>query len=88
MLLEFIDNAKLLVNTLGYKVFETIDDSRVRQSNSQYFFITAARGADAKGLIVSDSFAVMKGSKIANSTFKALTFAIKTQLHLPLTLCP
>lgn len=69
MLLEFINNAKLLVNTLGYKVFETIEDAAVRQNDTQsYFFIKAARGADAKGLIVSDGFAVMKGSTAASST--------------------
>ena len=71
MLLEFIDNAKLLVNTLGYKVFETIDDAG--QTNTpEYFYITAARGAKAKGLIVSDGFAVLKGTKIACSTVPSM----------------
>ena len=69
MLEEFISNAKLLVNTLGYKVFDTIEDTAVKHDNEQpYFFIKAARGADAKGLIVSDGFAVMKGSSVASST--------------------
>lgn len=74
MLLEFIDNAKLLVNTLGYKVFETIEESNARQTNTQdYFYINAARGADAKGLIVSDGFAVLKGTKIAYSTVPSMS---------------
>lgn len=78
MLLEFIDNAKLLVNTLGYKVFETIDDSSVRQTNAQdYFYITAVRSADAKGLIVSDGFAVLKGTKIADSTVPSMSSNLK-----------
>lgn len=69
MLEEFISNAKLLVNTLGYKVFDTIEDTAVKHDNEQpYFFIKATRGVDAKGLIVSDGFAVMKGSSIASST--------------------
>lgn len=69
MLEEFISNAKLLVNTLGYKVFDTIEDTAVKHDNEQpYFFIKAAKGADAKGLIVSDGFAVMKGSSVASST--------------------
>ena len=38
-----------------------------------YFFIKAARGADAKGLIVSDGFAVMKGSAIASSTVPSMS---------------
>ena len=74
MLLEFINNAKLLVNTLGYKVFDTIEDTAVRHDDTQpYFFIKAARGANAKGLIVSDGFAVMKGSTIASSTVPSMS---------------
>lgn len=73
MLGEFINNTKLLVNTLGYKVFDTIEDTTVRHNDTQpYFFIKAARGADAKGLIVSDGFAVMKGSTIASSTVPSM----------------
>lgn len=77
MLIEFIDNAKLLVNTLGYKVFETIDDSTVKQNNTQdYFYITASRGTDAKGLIVSDGFAVLKGTKVADSTVASMSASL------------
>lgn len=78
MLHEFINNAKLLVNTLGYKVFDTIEDTAVRQNDTeQYFFIKAARGADAKGMIVSDGFAVMKGSTIAFSTVQSMSDNLK-----------
>lgn len=73
MLEEFISNAKLLVNTLGYKVFDSIADSAIKQENDQiYFFINAARGATAKGVIVSDGFAVLKGSIIASSTVPSM----------------
>lgn len=78
MLYEFINNAKLLVNTLGYKVFDTIEDTAVKQNDTeQYFFIKAARGADAKGMIVSDGFAVMKGSTIAFSTVQSMSDSLK-----------
>ena len=74
MLQEFISNAKLLVNTLGYKVFDTVEDAVVRHNDMQsYFFIKATRGADAKGLLVSDGFAVMKGSAIASSTVPSIS---------------
>lgn len=69
MLSEFIENARLLVNTLGYKVFDRIDTSVVEKENSDVVFhIVAARGADAKGLLVPDGFVVIKGSKIAKDT--------------------
>lgn len=74
MLQEFISNAKLLVNTLGYKDFDTIEETAARHNNMQtYFYIKAARGADAKGLIVSDGFAVMKDSAIATSTVPSMS---------------
>ena len=80
MLQEFISNAKLLVNTLGYKAFDTIDDSNVNQRDeAEYFYIKAARGANAKGLIVSDGFAVMKGSIIASSNVPSMSESLKNR---------
>lgn len=73
MLMEFIENARLLVNTLGYKVFDKIDTSVVEKENSDTIFhIAAARGADAKGLLVPDGFMVIKGSKIAKDTVPSM----------------
>ena len=69
MLLEFIENTRLLVNTLGYKVFDRIDTSVIEKGNNdEVFHIVAARGADAKGFLVPDGFVVIKGSKIAKDT--------------------
>lgn len=68
MLKEFISNSRLLVNTLGYKVFDTLEETSVKSSTHNLrFYICAARGADAQGIIVSDGFAVLKGSKIATT---------------------
>lgn len=73
MLLEFISNTKLLVNTLGYKIFDTIEDSSVKKQNGKIlFYIQAARGADAKGVIVADGFAVLKDSAIATTTVPSM----------------
>lgn len=75
MLEEFIENAKLLVNTLGYKVFDKVDISAMENSEEKQniFFIKAARGADAKGMLVSDGFLVAKGSKIARDTTPSMS---------------
>lgn len=79
MLSEFISNTKLLVNTLGYKFFDTIEDSSIKHSsieqkdNQIFFYIKAARGADAKGVIVADGFAVLKDSTIATSTAPSMS---------------
>lgn len=64
---EFIENARLLVPTLGHKTFEgkrAISDS----PEKTLFFIKGARGADARGEIVPDGFVVLNGSKAASST--------------------
>lgn len=68
MLLEFIENSRLLVNTLGYKVFDKIDVTELCQGKNMkdIFYIKAARGADASGMLVADGFIVLKNSKIAN----------------------
>lgn len=73
MLLEFISNTKLLVNTLGYKTFDSIEDSSMKRQNAQvYFYINAARGANAKGVVVADGFVVLKGSLIASTTVPSM----------------
>lgn len=67
MLEEFIENSKLLVNTLGYKVFGMVDASVV-DKELELMYIRAARGANAKGFLVSDGFLVLKDSRIAFDT--------------------
>lgn len=78
MLQEFISNARLLVNTLGYKLFDTLEESSVGQQNEPTcFFINAARGAAAKGLVVADGFAVLKGSTIASPVVPSMAESLR-----------
>jgi hypothetical protein len=71
---KFISHARLLVNTLGYKVFDSVEDTAVSINNNRImFFITAARGANAKGMVVADGFAVLKESVAASSTTPSMT---------------
>ncbi len=74
MLEEFIDNAKLLVSTLGYKAFETIE---IEDEKITKFYINAARGASAVGAIVSDGFVVFNGSTIASTTTPSMSDSLK-----------
>ena len=74
MLEEFIENTKLLVGTLGYKVFDKIETSISQISeNDNLFYINAARGANAKGMLIPDGFIVLKGSKIAEDTVPSIS---------------
>lgn len=73
---EFIEYIKLLVNTLGHKVFEEKREFKLKQKQ-EIFFIKAARGADAQGEPTSDGFVVFKGSKAAATTVNSLPQAFK-----------
>lgn len=72
---EFIDYAKVIMGTLGHKVFTPINnpitssalgDSKV---NQQFFMKTSK--VDASGRRASDGFVVLKGSKIAQLPTKS-----------------
>lgn len=63
---EFIENIKMLVATLGHKVLEEKRELKAFQKQD-FFYLKAARGADAQGEPSSEGFVVFKGSK---ATFK------------------
>lgn len=74
---EFIEYIKMLVNTLGHKVFE--EKREFKPKNKQdIFFIKGARGAEGKGEPTSDGFVVFKGSKAAVSTVSSMTTSLIT----------
>lgn len=63
---EYIDNMKMLVNTLGHKVFDEKREN-INNKKNHLFQIKAARGAEAFGEPTSDGFLVFKGSKASDS---------------------
>jgi len=69
---EFIENIKMLVNTLGHKVFEQKREHKP-QTKQETFFIKSVRGADGQGGPSSDGFVVFKGSKAAGSIVDSMT---------------
>jgi hypothetical protein len=69
---EFIEYIKMLVNTLGHKVFDEKREFKPKQKQ-ETFFIRAARGADGQGEPTSDGFVVFKSSKAAASIVNSMT---------------
>ena len=65
---EFIEYIRMLVNTMGFKVFEPIVKIDTENTKPEELFIKATRGAKARGKRVSDGFVVFKGSEIAKDT--------------------
>ena len=66
---EFVDNVKVLINALGYKVMEpllqTNGDATVVEKEK--LFITAGN-ASATGIITSEGFVVLKGAVVNQKT--------------------
>ena len=69
---EFIEYIKMLVNTLGHKVFDEKREFKLKQKQ-ETFFIKGARGADGQGEPTSDGFVVFKNSKASSSTVTSMT---------------
>jgi len=69
---EFIENIKMLVNTLGHKVFDEKREFKpaVKQ---EAFYIKGTRGANGQGVPTSDGFVVYKGSKTAGIAVESMT---------------
>ena len=74
---EFIENIKMLVNTLGHKVFDEKREYKTKQKGDT-FFIKAVRGADGQGEPTSEGFVVLKGSKAAATIVNSMTTSFKT----------
>lgn len=69
---EFIENIKMLVNTLGHKVFEEKREFKPKLKQAT-FLVKGARGAEGQGEPTSDGFVVFKNSKAAGSTVPSMT---------------
>ena len=69
---EFIEYIKMLVNTLGHKVFDEKREFKPKQKQ-ETFFIKAARNAAGQGEPTSDGFVVFKGSKAAANIVNSMS---------------
>lgn len=71
VMLEFMDNMKVLINTMGYKLFEPLTEAREDKKNQ--YFIKATRGADSKSVVTNEGIVVTKGSTIATSLVPSIS---------------
>jgi hypothetical protein len=70
VMVAFIENLKILVNTMGYKVFEPLARTEGPQNN---YSIKPARGADARAIMTNEGMVVTKGSQIASSLVPSMS---------------
>ncbi len=71
---EFIENTKMLVNTLGHKVFDEKRDVKPKQKQD-LFFIKSIRNADGQGEPTSDGFVVFKDSKASGTIVNSMSLS-------------
>ena len=69
---DFIDYDRVIVGTLGHKVFEPlVARNRDDSTNAELELICNRNGSDARAIRTSDGFVVKKGSKIARAVTKS-----------------
>lgn len=77
MLEEFISNTKLLVNALGYKVFDTLSRKIEKPEKApETFFLKNSRNAKAKGVSAPDGFVVLAGSSVSEDTVPSMSLPL------------
>ncbi len=81
VMVELLEDLKLLVGTMGYRIFEPL--SGPSQKRAKEYRISAARGANAKALITSEGVVVTEGSEVATPCVQATapaTVALRERL--------
>lgn len=69
---EFIAHIKLLIGTLGYKIFEPLISEK-NASKKETLYIKAVRGANGQGVKSADGFVILKDSIMASSVTRSFT---------------
>lgn len=78
---EYIHNAKILVNALGHKVFESLSENTgTQQFNTPTFSISVGAGK-AYGTLTSDGFVLLKGSSVHEIAAGSLPTGIKKRVE-------
>lgn len=69
---EFLQNIKLLVNTLGYKLFDKLVSSKSEQDKNN-FQIKKGEKINANGIPTNEGFVILKGSKVTAKLGTSIT---------------
>lgn len=75
---EFIDNVKILINTLGYKVLVPVP----KATDETIYLFCKGSGASAKGFVSAGGFTVLEGSTVSDHIVPSLETQGKTYYNL------
>lgn len=79
---EFVDNVKILINALGYKVLEPFAqmDSSTIEVDDELLYITTSGSANATGKVTAEGFVVFAGATINEKmSVKSLSAGMQKQ---------
>ena len=75
---EFIDNIKILINALGYKVLEPLVDKDSTNLNKENkILLIETKETSAKGVVTNEGFVLLKGAKIKKEISKSLSSGVR-----------
>ena len=77
---EYIFNARILVNALGHKVFESLNNKQNDRQNSTPVFSLSAGNGKAYGIPTNEGFLLLKGSSIHVVPADSLNSGIKKKV--------
>lgn len=75
---EFIDNVKILINTLGYRILVPVPQAN---DNTVYLYCKGP-GASGKGFVSAGGFTVMRGSLVSDHTVPSFETRGKAYFNL------
>lgn len=75
---EFIDNVKILINTLGYKVLVPVPQA----NDDTVYLYCKGSGGSAKGFVSTGGFTVLKGSMVSDHIVPSLETRGKSYFNL------
>lgn len=75
---EFIDNVKILINTLGYKVLVPVPQA----NDDTVYLYCKGSGGSAKGFVSAGGFTVLKGSMLSDHIVPSLEIRGKSYFNL------
>ena len=78
---EFIYNAKILVNALGHKTFESYSEEQTNEKDNKPIFYISAGDGKASMIATSDGYVLQKGSYIHKIPAESLNNGIKKKVE-------
>ena len=78
---EFIYNAKILINALGHKAFESYSEEQPNNQGENPVFSVSAGTGKAYGMRSADGFVLLKGSCIHETSTGSLNLGIKKKVE-------